>query len=593
MCAKHCYRRWRLKSLLPVVLLALTPLLLPGQSPCYEKLRREGLDQLRLRHYAEAFNDFWAAFVSCPDKPADNDLSALILQAQEAWVKELEGLVKREKEAYTQAVAAKEDAEQARQNESQARQLAEENARRAKEQGLRAETLRLALLADLMRGKGNRSDALLLAWLALQLAGPETTPYLQHAFYEAVRDSFATGIFSGPQTVENLDWLPGNDGVAIRQAGAGLLWVQGGANGQVVRQFGPDTEGLIADAKGDAVLSWAGANTAQLWTAAGQPGPTLEGHSEGIRFAAFSPDGQYVVTCSRDNTARLWTAAGQLVATLNGHSGNVYFAEFSPDHSTLLTRASDGTACTWDITGARLASFPADPGGGYLLDARLCGSGNRVVSLDAGGQVELWDARGQAIARLGDAAQPARAIDLTAGGARVLLRTAGTEAALYAAADGRKLAAYAHPAQVEGLQADAAGTRVLSWAADHTVRLWDDRGQLLQAFVGHRDAVIDACLSPDQTLVLTTAQDGTVKLWGAKGNILIDWPVASRQPLPARFSPDGQFILVSEKDNTRISRLPLPQQVYESYSRTIDRNGAALSDLAAEHHIQFLDSLPK
>ncbi|MCB9316654.1 MAG: hypothetical protein H6569_10990, partial [Lewinellaceae bacterium] len=288
-----------------------------------------------------------------------------------------------------------------------------------------------------------------------------------------------------------------------------------------------------------------------------------------------------------------WTAGGQPLATLNGHSGNVYFAEFASDNQTLLTRASDGTACTWALDGTLLASFPADHNQ-YLLDARLCSGNNHVVLLDAGGHVELCDAAGRRIARLGDADVASRTIELAAdGGDRLLVRENGTKAALYATADGRKLAIFEHPATVKGLRSNTSGTRVLTWASDYVVRLWDEHGQLLQSFNGHRGTVTNASMTVDGSLVLSTALDGTVKLWDKTGNILIDWPVESNQPIPARFSPDGQFILVSEKDNKRITRLPLPETVYENFSRTIDRNGPELTQLATEYHIQFLDNLPK
>ena len=573
-----------------VPLLLIIPLLLRSQAPCYEKLRQEGMAQIRQRHYAEAINNLWAALTSCDDTPRINDLSALIQQAQDSWIKELEGSIKREKEAYKAAVAAKEEAEQARQNETNARQMAEANARQAKEQGLRAETLRLALLADLTRGKGQRSDALLLSWVALQLAGAETPAYLQRAFCEAVRDSFATGIFTGDKAVDQIQLLPGAGGLAIKQNGTGLLWTQVDAGGQRIRQFGAETEGLAVAPKGNTLLSWNNKNTAQLWTAGGQPERSLEGHAEAIRFAAFSADEQYVVTCSRDNTARLWSAGGDLIATLNGHNGNVYFAEFSPDNQTVLTRSADGTACTWDIRGARLGAFPADQNS-YLFDARLCGNSKRLLTLDAAGRADLWEVQGKHLTRLGQAGQSARSFEMAAGGARALVRTKDNGLGLYSTLDGRLLAQLPHTAILEGFSTDSAGTRILSWTADFTLRLWDDQGQLLRTFQGHRGALTDARLSPDQRLVLSTAQDGTVKLWDTAGNILIDWPVESRRPLPARFSPDGQFILVAEKDNTRITRLPLPQNIYDALGRTVDRAGSAVAQLAASYNIQFLDTL--
>jgi WD40 repeat protein len=47
--------------------------------------------------------------------------------------------------------------------------------------------------------------------------------------------------------------------------------------------------------------------TARLWDAAsGKKLLTLEGHTDGVRSAAFSPDGTRVVTASDDDTAKIW-----------------------------------------------------------------------------------------------------------------------------------------------------------------------------------------------------------------------------------------------------------------------------------------------
>ncbi|HEY2743047.1 MAG TPA: hypothetical protein VGL86_00430, partial [Polyangia bacterium] len=58
----------------------------------------------------------------------------------------------------------------------------------------------------------------------------------------------------------------------------------------------------------------------------------LEGHTGGVRAAAWSRDGRRVVTGSDDETARVWDAAGgKTLAILRGHGAGVGDVDFAPD----------------------------------------------------------------------------------------------------------------------------------------------------------------------------------------------------------------------------------------------------------------------
>ena len=190
--------------ILALTALALAPL---AAQTCYDDLRKEGLDFVRKQDYANAINSFWAALITCPNKPANNDLIQQIKETQARWVRSLENIIQSEKQARQEAVVAKEQAERAKTAEEVARKAAETNEKLAKEKGQRAETLRLTLLADVVRQRGNKADALLLAYLAMELSGADIGPLVKRAFGEAVRDSFTEAFYNSNANLTNLQYF--------------------------------------------------------------------------------------------------------------------------------------------------------------------------------------------------------------------------------------------------------------------------------------------------------------------------------------------------------------------------------------------------
>lgn len=127
-----------------VVLLLCQLLLLPlwaqKKENCYTALRKDGLALLQKKNYRSAIDKFFAARY-CPDKPAKDDLDALIKKTQDAWVKALDDAKADVEDSRDQAQLALDRATQqkirAEAAEQQARQLAN-----------KADTLRYYLQGD-------------------------------------------------------------------------------------------------------------------------------------------------------------------------------------------------------------------------------------------------------------------------------------------------------------------------------------------------------------------------------------------------------------------------------------------------------------
>jgi len=550
---------------------------------CYHKFHGEGLEFMRKQDYATAINRFWAAMISCTDGPSNNSLSDEIKDAQTRWVRDLENAISREKKATQEAVIAKEQAEKARAAEEAVRKDLEVKERLATERGQRATTLRLALLSDLVREKGRKTDALLLSWLAMQLSVADIAPLASGAFNKAVRDSFTTSIFDSKTAITQMEYFDRGQHLLVRAADGSIhILMPGNTNPVPI----PDQEaiGVTAAAKAPWILTWRADNLVRLWHADGTLSATLEGHTEPIRHAAFSADGSKIMTASRDNTAKIWDVQGKLLATLTGHTGNVYDAQSAPDNQYILTRASDGTARIWDITGHALGVITVE--NSFLYDARWLPSGREVAALFADGSASIWSLDGKLQQVLGHSDVKNLVV---ASAKNELLVQSNDQKIRRFDAKGNLLGTIEHPGILLGAATDDAGNLTFSRAADGVLRIWEPNGRLVQELHGHRDAVLAVTHTAARGYTLTTSKDGTAKLWDQKGNVIVEWSLGSDAAPMARFSPDGQFVLLVNNGGKSVSRTPFPEDIYKGMSLT----NVSLDAVIKTYNVELFEALVK
>ena len=86
---------------------------------------------------------------------------------------------------------------------------------------------------------------------------------------------------------------------------------------------------------------------------------------------------------------------------------------------------------------------------------------------------------------------------------------------------------------------------ILSWSRDGTARLWDTQStQPLGQPMRHKHNILGASYSPDQSHVITWSIDGTMRLWDTKTIQPIGQPILHNEPVRrAIFSPDKMHIL--------------------------------------------------
>lgn len=573
------------KILLIGLLLGLFSDINAQSTPCYTALRSEGIALARKKSYSEANNRFWAALITCTDRPADHDLEALIKDVQRSWISDLESARDQAEKSYREAVAARAMAEKARDAEAVAKVEAERNAILAKQRGLQAETNRLALLSNVVRERGAKSDAVLLAFLALNLSGAETSSFVRRAFSEAVRDSFARPVFKANAPVTNLQYL-GNT-LLIQTQDRQLLTANNATSSLTGSLLASNVLGVALPNNGNQPLVWLDNATPRLLRPDNQEaGLSLAGHTGRVRCAAFANSRPLVVTGSRDYTARIWDDAAKVVAVLKGHSGHVQQVAFSSDDAFLLTRAG-GTVRLWTAAGDSLGQIGGDER--FVSMATFVPGTSNIVAFLADGQVALFQNNGQLLRTLSKTT--ARA-DLWVFHPESAAFFVATEAKQITAFDkkGEVLARFEHPVAVQGLVPMTTGG-LLTWGTDHVVRLWNSKGEIVQTLRGHRNTLTGVETEPRTGLLLTTAKDGTAKLWDKSGVLLFDWSLATDTPARARFSPDGTAIVAAERGGKIVTNTPIPDAIFQQMKDADLLGSEQMKYIIKKYNIQLFDTL--
>jgi WD40 repeat protein len=365
------------------------------------------------------------------------------------------------------------------------------------------------------------------------------------------------------------------------------------ATGAVERRRGHTDAlyGALFDSRGERLITPSDDGTIRVWDLDTGDSRVLRGHDDDVYAAAVTPDGRTVVSASLDGSARLWhvgdrktVVVGQLgdvrnMSPLGGdrvrvvsqsdpvrvtdvdlraRTASIRYAadskvadsDISADGSTVIVPVRPGHIAVWRDGEAKEMDFPDT-----AIMARMSGDGRRAVSLEAGGEVKLFDddhvtvlrdkstttsiamrKDGQRVALVGPEA--IEVLDASTGASIAQLPRAAHSISsgklgIEFMADGRNIVVqdltglrlwnvesgsivslersmYGHPKVAQSPD----GAMIAVGVEDRSVRLWDVRtGKERRTLRGHRDLVNSIAFSPDGKRLATGSYDKSVRVW--------------------------------------------------------------------------------
>ena len=247
------------------------------------------------------------------------------------------------------------------------------------------------------------------------------------------------------------------------------------ATGKQLHSWGPvpnDIACLVADTKGEQVLTAQGVGI-RIWEAStGREVRRLLGHSDAIRDLALSADGKLVLSGGDDRIARLWDlTTGRELERLTGHKGRLTSVALSPDNRLAATADRDQIIRIWDLGSGRELRTCTGPRGA-ILSVTFTPDGRHLLSGHFDTTLRLWEvSTGRELRRFNGHKQMVAAVAVTPTG------------------------------------------QLLSAGADKAVRYWDaESGAELGQGLGHTGPITCLTVLPDGK-ALSGSQDETIRLW--------------------------------------------------------------------------------
>lgn len=287
-------------------------------------------------------------------------------------------------------------------------------------------------------------------------------------------------------------------------------------------------------------------------------GPTLHGHTGGVRDVEFSSDSQLLASAGADGTLRLWSAkegwggAGRKI----GASGDVMMGIcISPDGATVATSNGDGTVQLWDVAQGKAIDGPLIDQALSLNVVAFSPDGRGLITSTHDGTIYGWAIPSR---------EPLFPPITGAHSSHLLTMAFAPDGRHFATAstDGTSMVfeypsgsivgtAFDKKHRIGSVVFDPGGRYLIGGNSDGSLILWDVQRKMPVHSTppGHSRAIIDVEISGDGRLAATLGQDQVIRMWSFDSThpLAIKRTVYGQSAKAVAFSGDGKHIAAGDE----------------------------------------------
>ncbi len=289
-----------------------------------------------------------------------------------------------------------------------------------------------------------------------------------------------------------------------------------------------------------------------LWSIDGNLQTTLSGHDSAVWSVSWSPDGQQLVSASSDLTLKVWSVTGTLLQTLTGHEAAVWRTAFSPDGREFASASVDGSIKRWQRDGTLISSFQENESSAWSVV--YTPDGDRLISGHGDGQVRVWSREGELLQTLRGHEGDVISIAISRDGERFVSGSGDNQLRVWSRQGTLLRTLRGHSSTVRGVAFSPEGTQVASAGEDGFMRLWQVDNEFVQPLHGHREVLWNVAYAPPSSPLssqfATVAKTG-VRLWDERGHLLQEFEeLGSRELYSLTFHPQREQLLVGNANGS-------------------------------------------